>query len=155
VIDAANKRVISAWHRCYSSISNITTTIDSAEIFSGLHRQYTPLIFSQLDKNSGSTFICCRETGKRHRKKHELRSLHSGGPGPASFKTSNNIENFLVTQSQFSFQFRVSMEKSPGHYGSCRTPKTIIENNRPIASYTRHRLKKIYNVTAQAIFYLP
>ena len=60
VIDSTNKRIISAcMHRCFSSISKITTTTGSAEIFSGLHRQYTPLIFSPLDKNAGSTLTCC------------------------------------------------------------------------------------------------
>jgi hypothetical protein len=161
--DSAKRTISACLCRCGQSITRTDTrtgpSVGSAEQYTKLRKQYDDLIFSPLDKNTGAMFICCPCTYHEKLKNTfiENASYKAYRTEAARSIPDNNISSFLATEHQVAQQFHYFTEKKPEHY-STPTSYVLAKNkniikDRPIVSYTRHRLRKIYNVCSRAILF--
>jgi hypothetical protein len=143
--------------KCAQTIAPSETSIGSADIYSRLKKKYSQLIFSPLDKNTGSTFVCCPCVYR-----HKLDATFISNANYDRVVTdptvpAANIDTFLDQHPMLAVQFHAYVRKEPDQYPtplSYILPKNKnVLKDRPIVSYATHRLKKLLNTCSRAILF--
>ena len=140
-----------------TTITPVTSPVGPASTYSSLAHTYPGLIFSPLDKNTGSTFVCCPCVYQSKLEKAFI--SNSGYDSSISDPDTPALrdDHFLASSPHLSAMFHNHVEQDPANYStptSYLLPKNKnILKDRPIVSYSRHRLKKIYNVCARALLF--